>query len=124
MVDGSLVRSIVLSPRALTSEEWQMHGEFKTPGGKLVVVDVEVAEGRLAEVEVSGDFFLYPEEALGDITGALEGMDAGLDSEEIAAEVRAGLRPGAELLGTSPEAIATAVRRALGADAADTKERS
>lgn len=93
-----------------------MHGEFKTPGGKLVVVDLEVVDGRLADVEVSGDFFLYPEEALGDITRALAGMNAALDGEEIAAGVRAGLRPGAELLGTSPEAIATAVRRALGAD--------
>ncbi len=90
-----------------------MHGEYKTPGGKLVVVDVEVAEGKLTQVEVSGDFFLYPEEALSDITRALEGMDATLDAEGMAAGVRAELRPGAELLGTSPEAIATAVRRAL-----------
>ena len=51
-----------------------MHGEYKTPGGKLVVVDFAVAQARLAEVVVSGDFFLYPEEALGDITGALEGL--------------------------------------------------
>ena len=93
-----------------------MHGEYKVPGGKLVVVDVEVSEGRLVEVEVSGDFFLYPEEALGDITRALEGMQAGLDGEAIAERVRHELRPGAELLGTSPEAIATAVRRALNAD--------
>ena len=92
-----------------------MHGEFKTPSGKLVVVDVEVADGRLAEVEVSGDFFLYPDDALADITSALEGMDVALDGERIAAKVRAGLRPEAELLGTSPEAIATAVRRALAA---------
>ncbi len=90
-----------------------MHGEFKTPGGKLVVVDVEVTDGRLAEVEVSGDFFLYPDDALADITGALEGMDVALDVDQMAADVRAGLRPEAELLGTSPEAIATAVRRAL-----------
>ena len=76
-----------------------MHGEYKTPGGKLVVVDVEVAEGKLTQVEVSGDFFLYPEEALGDITRALEGMDAALDAEGIAAGVRVELRPGAEVKG-------------------------
>ncbi|MBA2278026.1 MAG: biotin--protein ligase [Chloroflexia bacterium] len=91
-----------------------MHGEYKMPGGKLVVVDVEVVEGRLADVEVSGDFFLYPDEVLGDITAALDELDATLDAEGIAEQVLHGLRPGAELLGTSPGAIATAVRRALG----------
>ena len=101
-----------------------MHGEFKTPGGKLVVVDVEVVDGRLTDVEVSGDFFLYPEEALGDITAALDGLDAALDAAGIAELVRVGLRPGAELLGTSPEAIATAVRRALGANGADEEGRT
>jgi lipoate-protein ligase A len=90
-----------------------MHGEYKTPGGKLVVVDVEAAEGRLREVQVSGDFFLYPEEALADITGALEGLSVELSEAEIAERVRGSLRRNAELLGTSPDAIAAAVRRAL-----------
>ncbi len=35
-----------------------MHGEYKVPGGKLVVADVEVRDGRLADVRISGDFFL------------------------------------------------------------------
>ncbi len=94
-----------------------MHGEYKTPGGKLVVVDVEVAEGKLTQVEVSGDFFLYPEEALADITGALEGQPADLTESEYAVKVRFGLRRHAELLGSSPEAIGAAVRRALAGDA-------
>nr|MDQ3045473.1 lipoate--protein ligase family protein [Chloroflexota bacterium] len=50
-----------------------MHGEYKTPGGKLVLVDFVVEDARLREVVVSGDFFLYPDEALAEITGALEG---------------------------------------------------
>src|SRR5689334_14356373 len=54
-----------------------MHGEYKTPGGKLVVVDFSVAGDALRGVEVSGDFFLYPDEALGAITGALEGAPSG-----------------------------------------------
>ena len=33
-----------------------MHGEYKVPGGKLVVADVEVRDGRLADVRISGDF--------------------------------------------------------------------
>ncbi len=92
-----------------------MHGEYKTPGGKLVVVDFEVEGEALAGVMVSGDFFLYPEEALGDLTGALEGLPVDLTESEIAEKVRFGLRREAELLGSSPEGIATAVRRALAA---------
>src|SRR5688500_377995 len=90
-----------------------MHGEYKTPGGKLVAVDLEVADDRLQNVMVSGDFFLYPEEALADITGALEGQPADRTEAEYAEAVRFAMRPEVELLGSSPEAIATAVGRAL-----------
>lgn len=95
-----------------------MHGEYKTPGGKLVVVDLTVVDGQLRDVMVSGDFFLYPDEAFADLTASLEGLSAELTESEIAAEVRLGLPRGAELLGSSPDAIAAAVRRAL-ASAAD-----
>lgn len=92
-----------------------MHGEYKTPGGKLVVVDFDVIEGRLRNVTISGDFFLYPEEEFSALTNALDGVDADLDDESFAERIRMDLQPGTELLGTSPEAIATAVRRGLSA---------
>jgi lipoate-protein ligase A len=90
-----------------------MHGEYKTPGGKLVMVDFALEEGRLTDVMVAGDFFLYPEEALADITGALEGLPADLTASEIAGRVQSAMPVGTELLGSSAEAIATAVQRAL-----------
>ncbi len=90
-----------------------MHGEYKTPGGKLVAVDFEVADGELRNVAVTGDFFLYPEEALADLTGALEGLSVELSEAEIAEQVRMAMPRDAELLGSSPEAIGAAVRRAL-----------
>ncbi|HEU4742259.1 MAG TPA: biotin--protein ligase [Meiothermus sp.] len=89
-----------------------MHGEYKTPGGKLVVVDLEVYTGRLARVQVSGDFFLEPEEALDRINAALEGLPATSDEAEIAQAVRQ-VTAHAEMIGFSPEAIAVAVKRAL-----------
>jgi lipoate-protein ligase A len=89
-----------------------MHGEYKTPGGKLVVVDLEVYTGRLARVQVSGDFFLEPEEALDWINAALEGLPATSDEAEIAQAVRQ-MTAHAEMIGFSPEAIAVAVKRAL-----------
>lgn len=90
-----------------------MHGEFKVPGGKLVVVDLEVVDGMLAEVRVSGDFFLEPDDALAGIDAALTGLPAETDARALAAAVQGALPEGAQLLGFSPESVATAVRRAL-----------
>ena len=67
------------------------HGEYKMPGGKLVVADEVVSGRRLTQVEVSGDFFLEPDSALDAIDAALCGLpvDAGVDG--FAAAVRVGL---------------------------------
>jgi len=90
-----------------------MHGEYKTPGGKLVMVDFRQVDGRLRDVTVSGDFFLYPDDALEAITASLEGVDVSLDERALTDRVAGAIAPGIELLGTSPEGIAVAVRRAL-----------
>lgn len=90
-----------------------MHGEYKTPGGKLVVVDFDIEDGRFKNMQISGDFFLYPEEELPALTNALEGVDVELDDESFAERIRMDLHPDTELLGTSPEGIVIAVRRAL-----------
>lgn len=90
-----------------------MHGEYKVPGGKLVVVDVEVADGRLTDFRLAGDFFLEPDSALEDINAAVNGLPAESDATVIADAVRAALPAGAQLLGFTPEAVGTAVRRAL-----------
>jgi len=90
-----------------------VHGEFKVPGGKLVVVDVDVVDGRLANVRLSGDFFLEPDDALPLIDAALTGLPGDADAKAIAAAVQGALPDGAVMLGFSPEAVATAVRRAV-----------
>ncbi|AGG89842.1 biotin--protein ligase [Rhodanobacter denitrificans] len=90
-----------------------MHGEYKMPGGKLVVIDLTVREGRLADVQLSGDFFLEPDSALEAINRALEGQPALADEAALAAAVKQELSPDVMMYGLSPEAIAVAVRRAL-----------
>ena len=90
-----------------------MHGEYKVPGGKLVVVDLAVVEGRLDAVRVSGDFFLQPDTALDAIDAALQGLDAASSEAKLAAAVQRVLDAGAVLHGASAEAVAIAVRRAL-----------
>lgn len=92
-----------------------MHGEYKVPGGKLVVADVELdARGETLEsVVISGDFFLEPAEAILDIAGHLTGMPAKASVTQLAGTV-ARAAEHAEFIGFSPEAVAIAVRRALG----------
>nr|WP_314840726.1 biotin/lipoate A/B protein ligase family protein [uncultured Microbacterium sp.] len=90
-----------------------MHGEYKVPGGKLVVVDLEVDDGLIARFRLAGDFFLEPDTALDDINDAVTGLPVESDATAIAAAVRAALPDGAQLLGFTPEAVGTAVRRAL-----------
>ncbi|MFJ2369154.1 biotin/lipoate A/B protein ligase family protein [Microbacterium sp. NPDC087665] len=90
-----------------------MHGEYKVPGGKLVVVDLEVEDGRIAQFRLAGDFFLEPDTALDAINAAVNGLPVETDASAIAAVVRAALPEGAQLLGFTPEAVGTTVRRAL-----------
>jgi lipoate-protein ligase A len=90
-----------------------MHGEYKMPGGKLVVIDLDVHDGRLADVQLSGDFFLEPDSALDTINRALEGLPEHADETALTAAVRNALAVDVMMYGLSPEAVAVAVRRAL-----------
>jgi lipoate---protein ligase len=90
-----------------------MHGEFKVPGGKLVVVDLDVVDGRISDFRLAGDFFLEPDEALGAIDAAVNGLLVETDARSLAAAVQAALPADAQLLGFTPESVATAIRRAL-----------
>lgn len=91
-----------------------MHGEYKMPGGKLIVADLDVRDDRLANVSISGDFFLEPDTALAAIDAALEGLPA--DSDEVAMTwaIQGSLDDEVVMYGISAQAVAVAVRRALG----------
>ncbi|MEN1975273.1 MULTISPECIES: biotin/lipoate A/B protein ligase family protein [unclassified Cellulomonas] len=100
-----------------------MRGEYKVPGGKLVAADVEVAGGSLTEVSVSGDFFLEPDAALAVIDESLRGRPADARVADLTAAIEEGLRRAesdgrfdapVHMVGFTPEAVAIAVRRALG----------
>ncbi|HWU47630.1 MAG TPA: biotin/lipoate A/B protein ligase family protein [Humibacter sp.] len=90
-----------------------MHGEYKVPGGKLVVVDLDVVDGDIANFHLAGDFFLEPDTALEAIDAAVNGLSAELDAKAIADAVRRALPEDAVLLGFSAEAVAIAIRRSL-----------
>jgi lipoate---protein ligase len=79
----------------------------------LIAVEFTVVDGALRDVVVTGDFFLYPEEALPRLTESLEGSPDTSTESELAARVAHALGDNTELLGSSPLALAAAVRRAL-----------
>ena len=100
-----------------------MRGEYKVPGGKLVAAEVTVVDGRLASVAVSGDFFLDPDEALAVMDAALVGQAAdarvpqlanAIEQALAAADADGTLSTAVTMVGFTPEAVAIAVRRALG----------
>ena len=89
------------------------HGEYKVPGGKLVIADVRVEEATIADVELSGDFFLEPPEALAAMRDALVGVPADA-SLAVLTECVAGAVPAETImLGFEAGDVAEAVRRAL-----------
>lgn len=93
------------------------HGEYKMPGGKLVVADVVVTAGVLTDVAISGDFFLEPDAALATMDASLRGLPADATDDALAAAVTAGLPTDTRMFGISAEAVAVAVRRAINAGA-------
>ena len=90
-----------------------MHGEFKVPGGKLVVVDLDVVDTTITNFRLAGDFFLEPDSALDVINGAINGIHADAEPRALADAIRRALPDDTIMLGFSPEAIATTIRRAL-----------
>jgi lipoate-protein ligase A len=90
-----------------------MHGEYKVPGGKLVVVDLDVSDGRIHNFRLSGDFFLEPDSALALIDAAVNGLPEDSDTATISAAVQRALPTDAALLGFSPDSVAVAIRRSL-----------
>ncbi|WP_336857393.1 biotin/lipoate A/B protein ligase family protein [Sinomonas albida] len=90
------------------------HGEYKVPGGKLVVADLATERGAITWASINGDFFLEPDEALADLNAALVGLSTDSPNATISAAIAESAGPGTVMFGFDPESIAVAVRRALG----------
>ncbi|NKR25896.1 lipoate--protein ligase family protein [Rhodococcus hoagii] len=91
-----------------------MRGEYKVPGGKLVIVDVDVEDGQLSRVALSGDFFLEPDDALEDIVAAVTGLPTTADATRIGQAIAEKIGDEVALIGFTPESVGIAIRRALG----------
>lgn len=89
-----------------------MHFEIKVPGGKLVVADITVEGQEITRAQISGDFFLEPDDAYEAMTNALVGASISEDTDALTARLDHALID-ASLHGFRTRDVATAVRRAV-----------
>ncbi|MCS5478842.1 lipoate--protein ligase family protein [Corynebacterium sp. YIM 101645] len=93
----------------------QQHFEIKVPHGKLVVADVTVEDGHITAAQISGDFFLEPEEAFEALGPALTGASISEGAGQLQERIDTALAriEGVALHGFSTADVALAVRRAV-----------
>lgn len=94
-----------------------MRGEFKVRGGKLVSVELETEGDVISSAHVFGDFFLEPDDALEDIAAAIVGQRVDTSAPDLSAAITQRLSTRTEpvqMIGFDADAVAIAVRRALG----------
>jgi lipoate-protein ligase A len=89
-----------------------IHVVLKNPGEKLVHIDVDFDGNTITYIHISGDFFIYPEEAIGDIEMALIGLP--VKREKILLELNRIIQTGnIELVGISQQTIAQGIQEAF-----------
>lgn len=79
-----------------------------------MIVDVDVEDGQLSRVALSGDFFLEPDDALEDIVAAVTGLPTTADATRIGQAIAEKIGDEVALIGFIPESVGIAIRRALG----------
>lgn len=87
-----------------------MRVEEKVPGGKMVCVDVEVADGRISRIKITGDFFLHPEKTIDEIERTLVGASINQIARKVADVLK---ENDAQFIGVSPEDIERLAKRAV-----------
>lgn len=85
----------------------------KVPNGKLVKVSVSFSD-LIESIQISGDFFLYPESCIASIEQRLSGIPSNPKIEEVQEIIDQVLREqNAEFLGLTAKDLAEAVVEAL-----------
>lgn len=88
-----------------------MEGSYKAAKG-LIRVKVEVESGHIREIQIAGDFFMYPEDGLWELESTLKGT--AVSRNKILPKVKAFYERTKVLTpGVTPEDFAEAVTRAV-----------
>ncbi len=86
--------------------------EFKAPKG-VIKVELELTDDKISRIMLSGDFFMYPEDAIEKLEQSLNGVKADRDSL-LAAVQRFYSSTGAQTPMIEPEHWVEAILRAVG----------
>lgn len=86
--------------------------EFKAPKG-VIKVELELIDGKISHISLSGDFFMYPEDAIEKLEQSLNGVEADRDSIFAAVQRFYG-STGAQTPMVEPEHWVEAILRAVG----------
>lgn len=86
----------------------------KTPGGKLVRLQIEHSHFDVEHIRISGDFFLHPEESLGDLEAALVHFSRDISVDRLKEKIDKALEMrSAELVGLDTRTLATIIHAAI-----------
>ncbi len=89
------------------------YAKLKVPGGKLLATRI-VFSDKIERIEITGDFFVYPETGLWSIEKALTGLQAKSAEVDIVNLVKKVVESnGITLVGIDPESLAKAMIMAM-----------
>jgi lipoate-protein ligase A len=85
----------------------------KVKEGKVVKVEID-SNSVINDVKITGDFFLYPEDILGEIEKCIIGLDKTVSENEILSCIqKATAGMDVRMIGISPGSIAMLIKEAL-----------
>ena len=88
--------------------------KMKVEGGKFARLNFAVAHDAIKSVKITGDFFLYPEDALEKIEASIIGMKVPFDAVEAEKNIiRVIEAEKAELVGITPKDFAEMISECL-----------
>ncbi|MEM0230799.1 MAG: hypothetical protein QXW00_03145 [Candidatus Woesearchaeota archaeon] len=84
--------------------------DFKERGGKLLRASALILKEKIISIRLSGDFFIYPEEAIFRIEQALQGSSIKDVSKILTRHLK---RNRIKIIGFTPEGLQTALESAV-----------